>query len=160
MDKQLILRRLDQLRFEMICEENKMRDQCNESSDNDQLYQLYYGFYGKMSSVKWAKEVLDEVRSAIDHMDEPSEVTEICPSCGKEVTLIWDTGKDGYKAYCPYCGKRLMLCSACHDDGFACDYDDETGGCRWNPVKGGAYEMLKKMVAYWYEHHDEEGNEK
>lgn len=47
--------------------------------------------------------------------------------------LIWDTEKDGYKAYCPYCGKRLMLCSACHDDGFVCNYDSETDGCRWNP---------------------------
>lgn len=61
------------------------------------------------------------------------EITEMCPSCGKEVTLIWDTEKDGYKAYCPVCGERLMLCTACHDDGFACDYTSETDSCRHNP---------------------------
>lgn len=70
----------------------------------------------------------------IAHADEPPEVTEMCPSCGKEVTLIWDTEKDGYKAFCPYCGERLMLCSACHDDDFACDYDRETDSCQWNPA--------------------------
>lgn len=103
MDKQLILRRLDQLHF-------------------------------KMRGVKWAREALEEIRAVISQIGEQPEVTEMCPSCGKEVTLIWDTGKDGYKAYCPYCGKRLMLCSACYDDGFACDYDSETDGCRWNPA--------------------------
>lgn len=72
---------------------------------------------------------------AIAHADEPPEVTEMCPSCGKEVTLIWDTEKDGYKAFCPYCGEWLMLCSACHDDGHGCDYDTETDGCRWNPAE-------------------------
>ena len=44
---------------------------------------------------------------AIAHADEPPEVTEMCPSCGKEVTLIWDTEKDGYKAFCPNCGQKL-----------------------------------------------------
>lgn len=71
---------------------------------------------------------------AIGHADEPPEVTEMCPSCEREVTLIWDTEKDGYKAYCPYCGEWLMLCSACHDDDFACDYSKDTDSCRWNPA--------------------------
>ena len=66
---------------------------------------------------------------------EPPEVTEMCPSCEREVTLIWDVERDGYKAYCPYCGEWLMLCSTCYDDGFDCDYDDETDECRWNPVE-------------------------
>jgi predicted RNA-binding Zn-ribbon protein involved in translation (DUF1610 family) len=65
----------------------------------------------------------------------PHEVTELCPSCGKEVTIIWDTEKDGYRAYCPYCGEWLMLCSACHDNDFACDYSKDTDSCRWNPAE-------------------------
>lgn len=72
--------------------------------------------------------------SVKDRLPEPPEVIEMCPSCGKEVTLIWDTEKDGYKAFCPYCGERLMLCSACHDDDFACDYSKDTDSCQWNPA--------------------------
>ena len=71
---------------------------------------------------------------AIAHADEPPEVTEMCPSCGHEVTIIWDTERDGYKAYCPYCGEWLMLCSACHDDGHECDYNKDTDSCQWNPA--------------------------
>lgn len=103
MDKQLILRRLDQLHF-------------------------------KMRGVKWAREALEEIRAVISQIGEPPEVTEMCPSCGKEVTLIWDTEKDGYKVYCPHCGEQLVLCSACHDDGHECDYDRDTDSCRWNPA--------------------------
>ena len=71
---------------------------------------------------------------AIAHADEPPEVTEMCPSCEREVTIIWNTERDGYKAYCPVCGERLMLCSACHDDDFACDYNKDTDSCQWNPA--------------------------
>lgn len=68
------------------------------------------------------------------------EVTEGCPSCEKEVTLRWDTVRDGLKAYCPYCGGRLMLCSECDE---CCDFDTQTDSCRYNPppsesVKEGA----------------------
>lgn len=73
---------------------------------------------------------------AIVYADEPSEVTEVCPHCENEVTLHWDVKGKGYKAYCPICGERLMLCSACHDDGYGCDYDSETDKCRWNPAEG------------------------
>lgn len=77
---------------------------------------------------------LEEVRSAIDHINEPPEITEMCPSCGHEVTIIWDTERDGYKAYCPVCREQLMLCSACHDDDFACDYSKDTDSCQRNPA--------------------------
>lgn len=69
--------------------------------------------------------------------EERAEVNEMCPSCEREVTIFWDTERDGYKAYCPYCGEWLMLCSACHDDGHECDYDRDTDSCRWNPAMKG-----------------------
>lgn len=127
MDKLEALRRLDLLDLELSREEDVLRERSNKWDDNIPLGSYYFG---KMSGVKWAREALEKVRSAIVYADEPSEVTEMCPSCGKEVTLIWDTEKDGYKAFCPYCGEWLMLCSACHDDGHGCDYDTETGECR------------------------------
>lgn len=132
MDKREVLRRLDQLHFEMTIKEDKLRKRYKEQYDYTTLYCYYLG---KVSGVRWARRELEKVRSAIAHADEPPEVTEMCPSCGKEVTIIWDTERDGYKAYCPVCGERLMLCSACHDDGHKCDYDSETDGCRWNPAE-------------------------
>ncbi len=134
MDKREVLRRLDQLHFEMTIKEDKLRELCNQWDGN---IPLCYGFYGKAKGVEWAKGELEKVGSAIAHIDESFEVAEMCPSCGREVTIIWDTERDGYKAHCPVCGERLMLCSACHDDGYGCDYDTETDGCRWNPKEGG-----------------------
>lgn len=40
-------------------------------------------------------------------------VTEYCPHCDKEQSLLWDAGKDGYEIYCPTCGEKIMLCSVC-----------------------------------------------
>lgn len=56
-------------------------------------------------------------------------VTECCPHCETEITIAWDIGKLGYKAFCPVCGNRLMLCSEC---GFNCDYDSDTDSCKHN----------------------------
>lgn len=64
-------------------------------------------------------------------------VTEVCPSCEREVTLEWNIEQDGFKAFCPYCGERLMLCDECrHCDGEGdCDYESKTDSCRHNPPK-------------------------
>lgn len=40
-------------------------------------------------------------------------VTEFCPECNTENTLVWDVEEDGYVAYCPHCGARMMLCDEC-----------------------------------------------
>lgn len=70
---------------------------------------------------------------------ETETVTELCPECDREVTLVWNPRKQGFKAFCPHCGARLMLCSECkyregelHDD---CDYDPKTDTCRFNKPK-------------------------
>ena len=66
------------------------------------------------------------------------EVTEVCPHCGSEITMIWDVAQAGYKAFCPVCGERLMLCDMClHPEGGGgnCDYDSKTDTCKHN---GGA----------------------
>lgn len=63
-------------------------------------------------------------------------VTEVCPHCENEVSLMWDVKKQGYKAFCPVCGERLMLCSEClepSDEGcerHVCDYSKETDSCQ------------------------------
>ena len=124
MDKQLILRRLDQLSAKYIAREEMVEELAKKRD-------FYLGF---KHGVIDCRTRLANFREWVDRYIEPPEVTEMCPSCGREVTLLWDTERDGYKAYCPYCGARLMLCSACHDDGFACDYDSETDRCRWNPA--------------------------
>lgn len=40
-------------------------------------------------------------------------VTEVCPHCESEITMIWDTKTMGYKAHCPVCGELMMLCDEC-----------------------------------------------
>lgn len=53
-------------------------------------------------------------------------VTEYCPHCDKEQSLLWDAGKDGYEIYCPTCGEKIMLCSVC-DEFDACDWREDSG---------------------------------
>lgn len=69
------------------------------------------------------------------------EVTEVCPHCEEEITMIWDTETMGFHAFCPACGKRLMLCDECQhtvcQDGepHDCDYSGATDTChRQKPV--------------------------
>lgn len=67
--------------------------------------------------------------------DRTYEVTELCPNCGREITMTWDTDTDGFKAFCPHCGGRLMLCDECRhctDGKIVCDYNSETDTCRFN----------------------------
>lgn len=54
-------------------------------------------------------------------------VSEVCPKCDRENTLIdWDVEDLGMTAYCPVCGARMMLCSICDNE---CDQDD-SGKCK------------------------------
>lgn len=63
------------------------------------------------------------------------EVTEVCPHCEEEITMVWDTEAKGFHAFCPACGERLMLCDECQhtvcQDGelHDCDYDKATDTC-------------------------------
>lgn len=55
------------------------------------------------------------------------EVTEVCPHCDSENTMVWDIGKEGYTARCPRCGEKMMLCDECqHAD------DNPRGFCDWH----------------------------
>ena len=84
-------------------------------------------------------EVADEMYKIVFEYAEQDiaeyEITEVCPHCENEITMQWDVSELGYKAYCPVCGKRLMLCTACHEDGYACDYDTDTDSCRFSYPK-------------------------
>lgn len=67
-------------------------------------------------------------------------VTELCPHCGSEIEMRWDTDTRGFKAFCPVCGGRLMLCDECRHipngecaGGGICDYSSQTDSCRHNP---------------------------
>lgn len=53
-------------------------------------------------------------------------VTECCPHCDTESTLMWSVEEHGYEIYCPVCGKKIMLCSMCghHND---CGWTEEAG---------------------------------
>lgn len=124
MDKREVLRRLDQLSAEYIVQEEGTEERAKKRDFDLGFKHGIIDCRGRLAAL----------REWVDRYAEPPEVTEMCPSCGREVTIIWDTERDGYKAYCPYCGEWLMLCSACHDDGFACDYNKDTDSCRWNPA--------------------------
>ena len=60
------------------------------------------------------------------------EVTEVCPHCDREITLIWDVDNDGYRVFCPSCGEEIMLCDVClHADdnlGGKCDFKADFDG--------------------------------
>ncbi len=40
-----------------------------------------------------------------------NDVTEYCPHCDRETTVLWDVEQNGYQIYCPNCGETIMLCS-------------------------------------------------
>lgn len=58
-----------------------------------------------------------------------SLVTEQCPECGEENTIVWNVAKRGYHAFCPNCGFPMMLCGECMVDSGTCDWDGETLLC-------------------------------
>lgn len=62
-------------------------------------------------------------------------VTEMCPHCGSEIEMRWNTDTMGFKAFCPVCGKRLMLCDECRhsETPGPCDYNSRTDSCQHNP---------------------------
>jgi len=72
-------------------------------------------------------------------MFENHSVTEVCPNCEHEITMIWDVNDLGYRAFCPVCGEQMMLCDECihAEDGLnencsSCDWqehDDGTSRC-------------------------------
>lgn len=64
----------------------------------------------------------------------PHEVTEYCSNCEREITLNWDTAKDGFVIYCPNCGNHMMLCDACQHTVLE---DGEPHGCDWCETKTG-----------------------
>lgn len=63
-----------------------------------------------------------------------SLVTEQCPECGAENTIVWNVAKKGYHTFCVNCGFPMMLCSECMAD---------SGFCDWNEGKSLCYRMLE-----------------
>ena len=61
-------------------------------------------------------------------------VTEYCPHCDTESTLMWSVEEHGYEIYCPVCGKKIMLCSMCEHTN-DCDWTEEAG-CKMMKKEG------------------------
>lgn len=62
-----------------------------------------------------------------------NEVTEYCPHCDREITLLWDVKQDGYQIFCPNCGETIMLCSMCERE--PCDWTEN--GCKYSDDRYG-----------------------
>lgn len=62
-----------------------------------------------------------------------NEVTECCPHCDREITVLWDVEQDGYQIFCPNCGETIMLCSMC--DREPCDWTEK--GCKYSDERYG-----------------------
>lgn len=75
------------------------------------------------------------------------EVTEVCPHCESENTLIWNEELDGYTAFCPHCGKKMMLCSICPERNTGCDWCKETG-CKMMKKKDYDILLTRTQVAH------------
>ena len=62
-------------------------------------------------------------------------VTEVCPHCESEITMIWDIKTLGYKAFYPVCGKQMLLCDACiHAED---ELNKNSGRCDWHETDSG-----------------------
>lgn len=62
-----------------------------------------------------------------------NDVTEYCPHCDRETTVLWDVEQNGYQIYCPNCGETIMLCSMC--DREPCDWTEN--GCKYSDDRYG-----------------------
>ena len=62
-----------------------------------------------------------------------NDVTEYCPHCDREITVLWDVEQNGYQIYCPNCGETIMLCSMC--DREPCDWTEN--GCKYSDDRYG-----------------------
>lgn len=62
-----------------------------------------------------------------------NEVTEYCPHCDREITVLWNVGQDGYQIFCPNCGETIILCSVC--DCEPCDWTEN--GCKYSDDRYG-----------------------
>ncbi len=58
---------------------------------------------------------------------EDGYVVSWCCHCETQVTMLWDTEKDGLSAYCPHCGSPMMLCDYCQGN---CDYNYGNDTCK------------------------------
>lgn len=79
------------------------------------------------------------------------EITEVCSNCENEVTMLWNTDADGFKAFCPFCGEELLLCDECQscDDANGCDWCKERG-C-WRKRQFEEKNLEKRLAALEYD---------
>lgn len=63
-------------------------------------------------------------------LPETKEIEAFCNHCNEKFSLPWNLKKHGMKVHCPYCGEEIRLCACCPMDE-ECDYDAETGSCRY-----------------------------
>ena len=69
----------------------------------------------------------------ITRSPQDNDVTEYCPHCDRETTVLWDVEQKGYQIYCPNCGETIMLCSMC--DQKPCDWTEN--GCKYSDDRYG-----------------------
>ncbi len=98
-----------------------------ESAEDDGFIEIDLGYV--LPGYLIAFEIIDgEQETSLLHPTEELSVTEVCPHCGREITVQWDVGAEGYQIYCPCCGLPVMLCSMCDArDGAVCDWAEEKG---------------------------------
>lgn len=58
-------------------------------------------------------------------LDNIVDYYELCLHCNEEVPIVLDAGDCGYAVTCPFCGAEMMLRTLCHDEGGACDWNDD-----------------------------------
>lgn len=105
----------------------------------DNLERVKMGILGEAVALKLSGD-LNEI--IMRRANQKHEVTEVCPHCECEITMMWSIESMGYKAFCPVCGERLMLCDECLHSGpdgeytGKCDYCSKTDSCFRNNETG------------------------
>lgn len=99
-----------------------------ESSSPDSMYGATYANIGGFHEHLSRENGREITRSSRDN-----DVTEYCPHCDREITVLWDVEQDGYQIFCPNCGEPIMLCSMC--DREPCDWTEN--GCKYSDNRYG-----------------------
>lgn len=98
---------------------------------DEKVTDLCYGMNLAKDIVR--KHLSRENATEITRSSRDNEVTEYCPHCDREITVLCDVEQEGYQIFCPNCGETIMLCSMC--DREPCDWTEK--GCKYSDERYG-----------------------
>lgn len=113
---------------------HKNRGNTNTQSVLERVYEIIEPCAKAAKTLPELEELLSRENTLeITRSPQDNDVTEYCPHCDRETTVLWDVEQKGYQIYCPNCGETIMLCSMC--DQKPCDWTEN--GCKYSDDRYG-----------------------